>query len=297
MSRNNSNLSNTSVFTIIVAILVTTISQKCSANKVIRLGLEPFMVLSSNSIIKETYGIGAEVDILSYISIGSSIAQNVINNNYYIENIFNNIIATNKREIILPDRFYHYYYNFNFRIKTPEVLKSRITFNYSKHNSINNSNYELLYISQDMAFFRYETYTLGYEINFKESLLNLYFKQNHIYNNIKDNVEYGIDYSYRFSSNSSFTVGYSYSYDKLKDNFDDRIMVKYLIKDEDYLYFRYNKRVAQISKDLLIRKNVNSLKLTSNFRIDDNIKVIFSLIASIDSYKNKSLFFKFGLGF
>lgn len=255
------------------------------------------MVLSSNSIIKETYGIGAEVDILSYISIGSSIAQNVINNNYYIENIFNNIIATNKREIILPDRFYHYYYNFNFRIKTPEVLKSRITFNYSKHNSINNSNYELLYISQDMAFFRYETYTLGYEINFKESLLNLYFKQNHIYNNIKDNVEYGIDYSYRFSSNSSFTVGYSYSYDKLKDNFDDRIMVKYLIKDEDYLYFRYNKRVAQISKDLLIRKNVNSLKLTSNFRIDDNIKVIFSLIASIDSYKNKSLFFKFGLGF
>ncbi len=297
MSRNNSNLSGASVFITITTILAATLSQKCSANKVIRLGLEPFMVLSSNNIIKETYGIGAEVDILSYISIGSSIAQNVINNNYYMENIFNNIIATNKREIILPDRFYHYYYNFNFRIKTPVVFKSKIIFDYSRHNSINNDNYELLYISQNMAFFRYETYTLGYEINFKESLLNLYFKQNYIYDNIKDNVEYGIDYSYRFSLNSSFTVGYSYSYDKPKDNFDDKIMVKYLIKDENYLYFRHNRRIAQISKDLLIRKGINSLKLTSNFKIDDNMKVIFSLIASIDSHKNKSLFFKFGLGF
>lgn len=283
---------------LITIVLLLVPNKQCFANKIIGFDLEPFITLGLNDIIQENYGIKVYSNILDYISIGYSVAQNVINNEYYKKNITDNIIAYNKQEITLPDKFYHYCYDIDLKIKTPEIYKSRLIVTYGKHNNIiNKDNYELLYISQNMSFFNYETYGVAYEINLKRFSLDLYFNKNHIYDNIKNNFEYGIDYTYKFNSNSSFTIGYSYSYDKLKNDFDDGITNKYLIKDEEYLYFKYKKRISQINKNLLIKNGINSIKLASNFKINDNMRVVFSLITSVDNNRNKSLFFKFGLGF
>ncbi len=274
---------------IILIILTLTSVQKCFSKI---LYISPFATLNYGDLIKRTYGIEGRIVILNFLSIGSDITQSIINNDNYQKNITNNIVAENFKGVVPPEKFN--YYDLNLKIRTPEVLKSRIIFSYNQHNIFEKD--DILYISQNMMFFEYKTYNMEYEINFESFLLNIYYKQNRIQNNIKDCEEYGINYIHNFGSSTKFTIGYSYSHDILKNNFDDGVTIKYLKKQEDFLYFKYDKKIAQINKNLLIN-NVHSVKLISDFKISDNINVKFSLTGNIDNHKNKSLFFGFGLSF
>lgn len=220
--------------TILIVLTLTSV-QKCFGKI---LHVNPFVTLNYGDLIKRTYGIEGRIVIFDFISVGSNIAQSIINNDNYQKNITNNIVAENFKGVVLPEKFN--YYNFNIKIKTPEILKSRIILSYNQHNI--SEKYDILYISQNIMFFEYKTYNMEYEINFEKFLLNLSFKRNNIYNSIKDSQEYGINYTHNFGSSTKFTIRYSYSHDILKNDFDDGVTIKYLKKQEDFLYFKYDKK-------------------------------------------------------
>lgn len=253
--------------------------------------INPFFYINNDNILKMFYGINTSTNIFDILFINAGIDQIVINKDNFQKNIISNIVATNLQTISVLDKFNNY--NYGLKIKTPEFFKSKIIFSYNRNNIFNKD--DILYISQNMLFFNYDAYDIKYEINFNDFILDFNFKYNYIYDNIKNNSECGINYTHKLGSNTKLTIGYSYSYDVLKDNFDDNFNIKYLEKDNSYLYFKYNKRVAQINKSLLINKT-NSLKLISNFNISNNITVNCSIIGTIDNHNRKNLFFGFGLG-